>query len=323
MPGLVEEAAGDIVVKVDRLGFLESASCNITQIGPDPSQLLLKPHLTDLTRREFGPQLRNYIAMVLSGETRHRGDADWFEFPANLQNDIPECGGRVQRQWYALSLRAIADQSGVITGAVGLMRSADQLQASQSSARPGELVDPLTGLPNRHSFCSGLGRMITTGIQGVLAMFEIDHLRAVSMQFGQRAADEVIWAFSRFLTTMANPECELGQLDTARFCVVLPGYDPDKASDWARDVLDTLASLSLAQNSRKPRLTASAGLAPLGGNTDCMLRQCEVALVMARARGKMQVARCFPKPAAVSARGGDRGKKRGPGNAGSQIPIAL
>ena len=117
-------------------------------------------------------------------------------------------------------------------------------------------------------------------------------MRAVFMQYGQRTADEIIWGFAKFLETMTGGEYDLAQFDGERFCVILSSLSRKLSRAWAEDVLETFANLTLTTSSRSPRLSASAGLATIEGSVDATLRQAELALVMARARGGMQVAEC-------------------------------
>ena len=292
MHGLLEEATGDIVVRVDRRGFIETASANISDIGYDLSQLLLKPHLADLAEQGHLSALREYVALILSGGAEETAAADWLEFPIDRASKSEDNPPALSGSWYALSLRAIADEEGSVSGALGLLRSVERMRALEGEVYSRALIDPLTGLANRHAFCGALRRQLASGTQGSMALFEIDRMRAVFMQYGQRTADEIIWGFAKFLETMVQGEYELGQFDGERFCVILPDLPRKTCRSWAQEVLQTFASLTLTTTARSPRLSASAGLAPIQKSVDWTLRQAELALVMARARGGMQVAEC-------------------------------
>ncbi|MEM9311214.1 MAG: GGDEF domain-containing protein [Pseudomonadota bacterium] len=297
--GLLEETTGDIVIRIDRDGFIETASANICEIGYDFSQLLLKPHLTDLAQREFAGELKDHMDIVLSGCTGESGSVDWLEFPigsavypphaAHSEEPLRQSSPKV---WYALSLRAITGDEGQVCGALGLLRSVERLRALEGEVYSRALIDPLTGLANRHAFCATLRRQLASGQSGTMALFEVDRMRSVFMQYGQRTADEIIWGFAKFLETMVHEDYELAQFDGERFCVILQGLSRKNSRKWAQDVLQTFASLTLSTSARSPRLSASAGLAPIQNSVDWTLRQAELALVMARARGGMQVAEC-------------------------------
>ncbi len=279
LKGLLEDTTDDIFIRLDRHGFVETASANFADIGYDLSQLLLKPHVADLAEREHVPELQAYCGRILkrdvftdaTADNSQDGAADWIEFPASAHHlrDHSHDSGKSTADdcWYALSLRAVTDESGAVCGALGLMRSVQRLRGLEGEVNSRALIDPLTGLANRHAFCAALSRQLArgqaNGRQGTIALFEVDRMRAVFMQYGQRTADEIIWGFARFLEAMAHSDHQLAQLDGERFCVILPGHSRQAARLWAQDVLSTFASLTLTSSARSPRLSASVGLAPI------------------------------------------------------------
>jgi len=298
--GLIEETTGDIVIRLDTRGFIDTASANISSIGYDLSQLLLKPHVTDLADAHYTDALGAYTARVLRPTDRTDALADWLEFPLRMTGSQKDCELTQQPSWFAISLRPITDDYGEPAGALGLLRSVEKLRALEGEIYSRALIDPLTGLSNRHAFCAALRRQLASGQGGAMALFEVDRMRAVFMQYGQRTADEIIWGFAKFLEAMAYSDHDLAQFDAERFCVMLPGFSSDAAGEWAEDVLSTFGSLALTSSVRAPRLTASAGLSTIECSVDWILRQAELALVMARARGGMQVAHSSRIPASAS-----------------------
>lgn len=294
--GLSEEASDDIFIRVDHKGFIINASRNMTALGYDLSQWLLKPHLADLAAADQADEVRAHINAVLTdGDTGvgvENAAVEWLEFAIRPSGCAEGASPRTPALLYALSLRAVSDENGAIIGAVGLLRSMERRRAIDGALPSRALVDPLTGLANRHAFCATLRRQLASRHEGAVALFEIDRMRAVFMQYGQRTADEIIWGFAKFLETMVNAEYELAQFDGERFCVILTDLPRKASRRWAEDVLKTFASLTLTTSARGPQLSASAGLAAIEGSVDATLKQAELALVMARARGGMQVAEC-------------------------------
>lgn len=284
--GLLERTSEDIVVRLDPNGFVAGATDNFIEVGYDLDALLLKPHLSDLADADFARDLGEHFRSVLSGEIGE----EWLEFPLRQCSPGEPCAERGRKCWVALSLSRLESENGEIAGAVGIVRSVDRLRALEGEIYSRALIDPLTGLANRHAFCANLRRQLTSGEPGMMALFEVDRLRAVFMQYGQRTADEIIWGFARFLEGMALPGCELAQFDGERFCAILPGASPQEARHWAADLLETFGALTLTASPRVPKLTASAGLAAIECTVDWTLRQAELGLVLARARGGMQVA---------------------------------
>lgn len=294
--GLLEDASGDIVVRLDDRGFLAQASGNIADLGVDFTTSLVPPHITDFAEREHAAFLGHQVNSVLAGHPL----IGWVEFP------IVTCGEHVQssgtsgqhhrhdagcRRWYALSLRPLVRQSGAAEGAIGLLRSVHQVRSLEGELYACAVTDPLTGLANRQAFCASLRRVLARGGGAMVVVLAVDGVRALLMRYGQRTADEVVWGFAKFLEAMVLAEFEVAQLDGERFGVILPAHDEAAARAWCEEVLATFVALTLSESPKGLRLAASAGLAQAQYTVDWTLREAELGLVMARAGGGSQVAR--------------------------------
>ncbi len=288
--GLIEEASGDIVIRLDRRGFIIHASGNVADLGFDFDTTLLPPHITDLADADHAAVLGEHVGAILAGEAR----PGWIEFPANLptQGFEPSGGLPQPRRWFAISLRPMHDTSDpgdTPDGALCLMRSVQRLRLLEGELYNRAVTDPLTGLSNRQAFCASLRRHLASGGGQMVAVFAVDGMRALLMQYGQRTADEVLWGFAKFLETMALPDHELAQLDGERFGVLLPAMNLRAAREWAEDVVQTFSALAAPASTRAPQLTASAGLARVECTVDWTLREAELGLVLARAGGGRQI----------------------------------
>ncbi len=284
--GLLEESSGDIVIRLDRQGFIIHASANIADLGLDLSGALLLPHITDLADRNHAAFLGEHVNAALAGRTQ----TGWTEFPVIACPERDTCRQAHCQRWYALSLRPMCDNTGTPDGAMCLMRSVQQVRSLEGELHARAVTDPLTGLANRQAFCASLRRHLAKGGGQMIAVFAVDAMRALLMRYGQRTADEVLWGFAKFLETMALPGHELAQLDGERFAVLLPEMGQRAAREWAEDVVTTFAGLAAPASAKAPQLTASAGLARVECTVDWTLREAELGLVLARAGGGRQVA---------------------------------
>lgn len=296
--GLLEETSGDIVIRLDRHGFIIHASASIAELGSDLTAALLPPHITDLAARDHAAFLGEHVARGLQGCAQ----VGWIEFPVALCDDRGAAYEAHFPRWYALTLKPMCDAGGTPDGAMCLMRSVQQLRSLEGELHARAVTDPLTGLANRTAFCASLRRHLARGGGQMVAVFAVDNMRALLLRYGQRTADEVLWGFAKFLETMAQtpaqtlvtPGHELAQLDGERFAVLLPNMTARAAREWAEDVIDTFAGLAApasgASRLRAPHLTASAGLARVECTVDWTLREAELGLVLARAGGGRQVA---------------------------------
>lgn len=286
MHGLIEEASGDVVIRLDRRGFINHASANIAELGFDFGGALLLPHITDLAAPDYAAFLGEHVGAVLEGETR----TDWVEFPVVPTAPQDAACAPQGRRWFALSLRPMIENDGSIDGALCLMRSVQRLRLLEGELYNRAVTDPLTGLANRQAFCASLRRHLAGGGGQMAAVFAVDGMRALLLRYGQRTADEILWGFAKFLETMALPDHELAQLDGERFGVLLPAMSLRTAREWAEDVVRTFAALAVPASARAPQLSASAGLARVECTVDWTLREAELGLVLARAGGGGQVA---------------------------------
>lgn len=284
--GLLEEASGDIVVRLDVRGFIIHASANIVDLGLDFTSALLLPHITDLADRDHAAFLGQHISTVLCGQIQ----SGWVEFPVNACDSRETCRETQCPRWYALSLRPIFDADGEIEGALCLMRSVQHLRSLEGELHARAVTDPLTGLANRQAFCASLRRHLAGGGGQIVAIFAVDSMRALLLRYGQRTADDVLWGFAKFLETMALPGHELAQLDGERFGVLLPEMTARAAREWSEDVVETFSALGAPASAKAQQLSASAGLARVECTVDWTLREAELGLVMARASGGGQVA---------------------------------
>ena len=289
--GLIEEASGDIVIRLDRRGFIIHASGNVSELGRDFGATLLPPHITDLAEPEHAASLGEHIGAVLAGEVR----SGWIEFPVATDRADEDRDERPPqpRRWFAISLRPMhdaGDPDGMPDGALCLMRSVQRLRLLEGELYNRAVTDPLTGLANRQAFCASLRRHLASGGGQMVAVFAVDGMRALLLRYGQRTADEVLWGFAKFLETIALPEHELAQLDGERFGVLLPAMNLRAAREWAEDVVQTFSTLTAPASAKAPQLSASAGLARVECTVDWTLREAELGLVLARAGGGKQVA---------------------------------
>lgn len=297
--GLLEEASDDIVVRLDSKGFIIYASHNARDLGIDLSEMLLKPHLSDIAAPQHAQDLARFIAQALAGEAK--GASIEFPILACLRDDEQPhtCGPDKCHRWYALSIKLVEASGAVdhssVYGAVALLRSVEHRHAIENEIVALGRTDPLTGLDNRGALCARLRRAISDGQDLQIVLFAIDGLRALFMQYGQRTVDDIQWSFAQFLESMAGSECELAQLDEERFVVTFTDVRMKQVRSWADEVLQTFAALTLSSASRAPELTASAGLARVERSVDWSLRQAELGLVMARAGGGRKSAFSHPR----------------------------
>ncbi|MEO1220719.1 MAG: diguanylate cyclase [Pseudomonadota bacterium] len=285
----IDAPVSEIIVQIDPDGFVVSASSNTAQLGVDLSSMLLMPHVADFAVPDHQAQVKRYVQNVIEGDC----GAQVVEFPV-IHSDTSECDEGGNQHWYSLELRCLDSDTGGSAGALGVLQSVQHKYEAHEQKPDGVISDPFTGLADRRSFISSLIGSIAINETASVAVFAIDSMRAIFMQYGQGTADEIRWGFARFLEAMTEPQQSLAQIDEERFGVVLPGLSPRQARKWANDTLKVFSGLASPSSGREPELSASAGIARADLGAEWTLRQAELGLVMARAAGGMQAAICKP-----------------------------
>ncbi len=294
-------AADDVLVRLDSAGFIVNASQNAIRLGLDVGQLLVMPHIADLFDPDVQAAVTGYFDQVIAGGFDTLGNDAGVEFPllavgtgkTSLDDPINEAASALPPQeWYSLKLvRVEADQEGTY-GALGTLRSVQDKYAIRIGPAPDLSIDSVTGLSARRGFAGRLTQSIALGEADSIALFAIDGMKSIYMNYGQGTADEVRWGFARFLEAVTEQEHFLAQVDDERFGVILPRMTPRQAREWAADALQLFASLTVSPAGRGSELTASAGIAPAQISAEWSQRQAELGLIMARSAGGMQTGYC-------------------------------
>ena len=134
-------------------------------------------------------------------------------------------------------------------------------------------VDPLTGIGNRRAFTEAIARLAGGDAEVVLALFDLDHFKAVNDSFGHLVGDDVLCRVTDTmrdtLDDVVRPQDEVGlyRMGGEEFAVVLLRGDLtiDEASRLVDTVRRAVADLDLAglsrTDDRQLRATTSVGFA--------------------------------------------------------------
>ena len=239
--------------------------------------------------RDVHADVTRYFDAVIAGE----GDAPKTLAPVELPlRERNEADQPPSQEWYSLALvRVEADVKGTY-GALGTLRRVESRHPDGRSLAPQAAIDSVTGLSGRRGFTGRLTRSIALSETDSVALFAIDGMKAIYMNYGQSTADEVRWGFARFLEAVTQADQYLAQIDDERFGVILPGMAPKEARRWATDALQLFAGLTVSPAGRGSELTASAGIARAQRCAEWTMRQAELGLIMARSAGGMQAGYC-------------------------------
>ncbi len=127
--------------------------------------------------------------------------------------------------------------------------------------------DPLTGLPNRISFDSGLEQELRqtqrSGQPLSLLLLDVDHFKRLNEESGRAAGDQALRALGELLRARARrPRDLVARLEGDRFAVLLPETTPQAAAAIATTIHVDLANISGRRSGHVRALpfTASIGI---------------------------------------------------------------
>lgn len=189
----------------------------------------------------------------------------------------------------------LRDDEGQVRGAVWVLRDDTQQRARQREARHLAEIDPLTELGNRRGFEVHLQQAITrverTGQAASLMFIDLDRFKPVNDTWGHLAGDAVLWAVASVLRHGVRDSDVVSRLGGDEFAVILPGCGPRRAARIGRELLQTLAALSIPWDKDRLRIGASIGIAPLatGMTVDEAVAAADAQCYRAKALGRNNV----------------------------------
>lgn len=262
------ETTPDIVVETDRAGFIRDAAGRALVADG-----LFGAHLLDLIHpASAGAAMAAHRAALREGRSE-RCDVRML--------------ARGRARWCELGARALPGGGAVAV----VLRPIDERRRLEQRLFTAAMTDALTGLTNRHAFTAMLGHLTQARAAGCLAIFAIDHFKAVNLKYGYAVGDELLVVVADFLRTLFRREDILSRIGGECFAVLLPELDAEQAAGACGRVIATLAELGQATGTQDLAVTLSGGLVALGTSSGEALRAAELALTLARAKGRNRLER--------------------------------
>ena len=271
---LLADTTSDIILKTDRSGFIVHASPAIERLGISLPDMLIGPHVQDLVHPACAPDIVAQHTAALAGRT----SPEWADYPALTQDR--------NERWFEIQMRCLVDESGHAYGTLGLMRSIEERRAFEDKLFAAVMTDPLTRLTNRHAFVAMLRHIVDEEVGGCLALFALDHLKAINMRYGQAVGDDVLVTFSEVLRSRLRAQDIISRVGGESLGVLLPGASPAQAEALCRRIIAALPESCRAAGAGSFTITASAGVARITDSLDDTLKRAEMALFYAKATGR-------------------------------------
>ena len=149
--------------------------------------------------------------------------------------------------------------------------------------------DSLTGLPNRALFLDRLEQALARAARsgaGVAVLFcDLDSFKTINDSLGHAAGDELLVGVARRLIGCVRPGDTAARFGGDEFVVLLEGISDEDVASAAQRILDSFGD-PFAIRDRDVFVAVSIGIAMGSDQADDLLRNADLALYRAKARGK-------------------------------------
>jgi diguanylate cyclase (GGDEF)-like protein len=186
---------------------------------------------------------------------------------------------------------------GEVTGVVMAARDLTQLKAVQSVLAHQALHDHLTGLANRLALMgrlsSAMGNLLSNPGRIVLLFIDLDNFKLINDAYGHDVGDEVLIEVASRLRGAARRADMVARLGGDEFVMLFDVLEPDKdARTLANRALRSLRK-GFVHDGETLSVTASIGAVVISDaeiDVDDVLRDADIAMYSAKAKGKNQIA---------------------------------
>ncbi len=170
----------------------------------------------------------------------------------------------------------------------------DVTQAKHLEERLGHEAyhDALTGLPNRTMFRERVDQALeepaVDGRGTVVLFIDLDNFKTVNDTFGHATGDEVVVAAARRIRSCARENDIAARLGGDEFALMLTHATAQEAAGLADRILNGLQGAPISFSGGTVLVGASIGIAVAdhGETTETMLRNADLAMYQAKARGR-------------------------------------
>ncbi|MBZ5619258.1 MAG: diguanylate cyclase [Acidobacteriia bacterium] len=180
----------------------------------------------------------------------------------------------------------------------------EQLLQAREALREQATHDSLTGLLNRASILETLHNELSRARREsqpvALLIVDLDRFKLVNDTYGHLAGDSVLREAARRMKSAVRRYDAVGRYGGEEFLIVLPGCEGDTAHVQAERIREAVAAGPFVAGTHPVAVTCSIGVScrthPSVSETDPLIREADLALYLAKDRGRNRVEACPRQP---------------------------
>lgn len=291
----VVENIGEVIFRIDALGRWAYLNPAWETLTGQPLEVSLGRSWLDLIEEDERADIVDRMGAVLHG---HEGST----------RRVVRLKTPTGPRWVELFVQALHDKDGRVSGATGTLRDIDDRKRleehvitakrrAEQRAREATLLastDELTGIANRRAFMGQLDREIAGAAEFgwplAVAMFDVDHFKAVNDRYGHAVGDRVLQLIAARAAAVVRGGDLVGRLGGEEFGILMPGASLEEAALVAERLREAMEAARDMDESL-PGVTISIGIAAREGQRNAaeLLAAADVALYAAKGEGRNRV----------------------------------
>lgn len=120
-------------------------------------------------------------------------------------------------------------------------------------------LDPVTKIPTRHALGDYASRLPPSALPGVLAVLDLDHLRALNTRWTHDAGDAVLTAVAQRLAAACTDQEAVARWGGEEFALLLTAVEEASARARVEALRAVVGTVRVPWEGRNLRITASVG----------------------------------------------------------------
>lgn len=216
----------------------------------------------------------------------------------HVEFDQPEAGLLAMRDYLDTELTRDADQRGLCRALFDRRRSVVEGEREAGRVRRLAFEDTLTGLPNRHFAESRLKALFDAGESPVLAVIDVDSLKAINDTAGHLIGDRVLCEVARLSTEQCRRSDDVCRWAGDEFVILMPNTTAAQAEVALERVRRAVAGRDWDELGLPIPVTVSIGVASgdRGNDGRTLFAAADDRLYAAKKEGRNRVARSTGAP---------------------------